>query len=308
MMMMMMMRRRKQHLLWPTTIILHRRSSSGGECHPCLLVNHTPGECIHFSSVVIYHESADALGFVPHGHDINIMCSRLKTRRSYIVDVARISAGNALQAKPSRQKVIHSNAWKSMVASSSQCRSSVDKIINERQPTATTTSQVDVIYVNAHNAKGAKIVLESLSFLDKRYKMVKAKAEFDDRDDELIAIPVTESCIDQLSADNTREDDCTSRLKRLIVRRGTETVPFSSSSMGKMKQKRWFCIVEFQHRRGNRAKPFFAFWSWFSGDSIWTGSGPPSRFSLNLIPSLDGTGNEFFTSKDSCALRLFFQV
>jgi hypothetical protein len=201
------------------------------------LVNHTPGEYdVHFSSVVFYHESADALGSIPHGHDIT-MCSRLKTIRSYIIDVARISADNSHQAKPSRQKVIHSNARKNMVASSSKCRTSADKRVNERQPAAT-TSQADVIYVNAHNAKGAKNVLESLSFLDKRYKMVKAKEEYDDRDDDLIAIPVTKSCLDQLSEYNTRDDDCTSRLKRLIVRRGTETVPFSSSSMGKMKQKR----------------------------------------------------------------------
>ena len=168
----------------------------------------------------------------------SLTAMRLKTRRSYIIDVVMISAGNALQAKPSRQKNIHSNAGKNMVASSSQCRTSADKRLHERQPTVTTTSQADVIYVQRDNAKGAKNVLESLSFLDRRYKMVKATAIYHDRDDDLIAIPVTESCIDLLSADNTRDDDFTSRLKRLIVRRGTETVPFSSSSMGKMKQKR----------------------------------------------------------------------
>jgi hypothetical protein len=166
------------------------------------------------------------------------MCSHLKTRRSYIVDVMRVNAGNALLSNPTRHKIIHPNARKNMAASSSQCHTSVDNRINERKPTAATASQADVIYVNAHDAKGVKNVLESLRFLDKRYKMVKAK-KYDAQDDDLIAIPVTERCIDHLSADNPRDDDCTTgRLKRWIVRRGTETVPFSSSWMGKIKQKR----------------------------------------------------------------------
>lgn len=166
--------------------------------------------------------------------------STLKTRRSYIVDVTRINvSSDAFQSKPPmHHKIIGFSASKNTVASSSQCRSSVDKKINGRQPSATMTSHANVIYVNAHNAKEAKTVLESLGFLDKRYKMVKIK--HDDQDDHLIAIPVTESFTDQSLTDNERginSNDCISRLKQWIVRRGTEMVPFSSSSTGKMKQK-----------------------------------------------------------------------
>ncbi|KAL3776942.1 hypothetical protein ACHAW5_009254 [Stephanodiscus triporus] len=160
--------------------------------------------------------------------------------RSYIVDVTRINvSSDAFQSNPAmHHKIIGFGAPNNTVASSSQCRSSVDKKINGRQPSATMTSHANVIYVNAHNAKDTKTVLESLGFLDKRYKMVKIK--LDDQDDQLIAIPVTESFIDQSFADNEggiNSNDCTSRLKQWIVRRGTETVPFSSSLTGKMKQK-----------------------------------------------------------------------
>ncbi len=144
------------------------------------------------------------------------------TERSYTLDITR----NSVRAKPStHHKFTHLF----------QCRGSLDKMVSVKQPTvATTTARVDVIYVKAYNAKEAKNVLESLGLLNKRYKMV--KVILDNRDDSLIAIPVTESFNDL--SNTLRKVNCASRLKQFIVKIGTETVPFSSSSMGRMKQKR----------------------------------------------------------------------
>ena len=131
---------------------------------------------------------------------------------------------------------------------------------NSRPPTKTIngkqhdTVQVDVIYVAARHAKEVKNELESLGFLDKRYKMVKVvrRDASDDADtsvttedgkcaENLIAIPVTKQCVQQVSTE-TSSDLTSSTLpnhsfERLVVGRGTEMVPFSSSSMGKMKQR-----------------------------------------------------------------------
>ncbi|KAL3809635.1 hypothetical protein ACHAXA_010610 [Cyclostephanos tholiformis] len=146
--------------------------------------------------------------------------------RSYIIDVSRTARGNFVRTKSLKHH-------KFPVERSTMPKSD----ISARQPTAAaTTAQADVIYVNAHNAKKAKNVLESLGLLNKRYKMV--KVNYDYRDDNLIAIPVTERFTDQLLADNVRGVNCASRLKQFIVKRGIETVPLSSSSMGRMKQKR----------------------------------------------------------------------
>ena len=92
--------------------------------------------------------------------------------------------------------------------------------------------KVDVIYIAARHAKEVKNELELLGLLDKRYKMVKVDSisskEADgclgDRADNLVAIPVTKQCTGPET------------ISRLVIGRGTEMVPFSSSSMGKMKQ------------------------------------------------------------------------
>jgi hypothetical protein len=158
------------------------------------------------------------------GFFLTINVSTIITRRSYILEVT----SSSVRSKPPT----HNNFTPSF-----QYRSlaSVDKKICARQPTvATTTAQVVVIYVNAKNAKEAKNALESLGLLNRRYKMI--KVNHNNHDDNLIAIPVTESFSDLASA--VREVNYASRLKQLIVKSGTETVPFSSSLMGRMKQKR----------------------------------------------------------------------
>ena len=93
-------------------------------------------------------------------------------------------------------------------------------------------SETDVIYVEQSNAKKTKIELESLGYLDKRYKMIAT--------DSLIALPVTET---YLSYRNMRKvqnmgNDCKYAFENMIVKIGKETVPLSSSSMGRLKQKR----------------------------------------------------------------------
>ena len=122
--------------------------------------------------------------------------------------------------------------------------------------------EVDVIYVPARNAKEIKNELESLNYLDKRYKLAKVERRAPDTHDgegrveNLIAVPITKRCVDQL-ADMATILDKTScpeaektamvtspqgpehcPFQRLMVGCGTERVPYSASSIGRMKQRR----------------------------------------------------------------------
>ena len=106
-------------------------------------------------------------------------------------------------------------------------------------------TEVDVIYVIARHAKGFKVGLESLGLLDKRYKLVPANKS--DCNEKLIAIPITKQCIDTIT---TTEGSFTEASSQFVLERihpnphsvvigvGKEMVPFSSSSMSKMNQKK----------------------------------------------------------------------
>jgi len=116
--------------------------------------------------------------------------------------------------------------------------------------------QVDVIYVSARNAKGVKNELESLGFLDKRYKLIKVErtssedvniaTEDKQSTENLIAIPVTKQCIEQVGeTTNASSNETTpNMLEALVVGKGMEMVPYSSSSMSKMKQRKGVCWLD----------------------------------------------------------------
>ena len=97
-------------------------------------------------------------------------------------------------------------------------------------------TETNVIYVKKSNAKKAKIELESLGYLDKRYKMIPVA-----NDANLIAIPITEVCYSYLherNGNNKNGSTDMSSFESVIVQVGRESVPFSSSLIGKLKQKR----------------------------------------------------------------------
>eukprot|EP00956_Cyclotella_meneghiniana_P003192 scaffold3926_cov26-Cyclotella_meneghiniana.AAC.4 len=87
-------------------------------------------------------------------------------------------------------------------------------------------TETNVIYVKKSNAKKAKIELESLGYLDKRYKMIPVA-----NDSNLIAIPITEVCYSYLHERNDNSNGSTdkSSFEPVIVQVGRELVPCSSS-------------------------------------------------------------------------------
>ena len=101
--------------------------------------------------------------------------------------------------------------------------------------------QVDVVYVAARDAKTAKTELASRNFLDKRYKMIKVDSMSSmsadegpkDRGGSIVALPITQ----RYSEHATGSGSPLAIFDTLVLGRGTEVLPWSSSAMGKMKQK-----------------------------------------------------------------------
>ncbi len=109
--------------------------------------------------------------------------------------------------------------------------------------------EADVLCVASRFAKKVKTELERLGYLDKRYKMVKVSGHptgendaANSSTDNMIALPVTENCIANL--DEVRKQifysvaDGDATNLPIVVEVKRETVPLSSSSVGKMKQSR----------------------------------------------------------------------
>ena len=90
-------------------------------------------------------------------------------------------------------------------------------------------TETNVVYVFKPDAKKVKVELESLKLLDKQFKMIPV-------DTNLIALPVTPECLSHLQ--QKRDDQSGHQFEDLIVKIGKESVPLSSSSMGKLKQRR----------------------------------------------------------------------
>ena len=100
----------------------------------------------------------------------------------------------------------------------------------QNQGTQSWETAADVIYVTKPNAKKVKVELESLGYLDKRFKMVPVAS-----DKSLIALPITNACLLYLKRAN-KEPVCS--FEEIVTKIGKESVPLSSSSVGKLKQKR----------------------------------------------------------------------
>ena len=152
-----------------------------------------------------------------------LMCTHLLERRSYIVNVTRAESSEAT-AKTSKQNkhIINKIPLKNAIVST------------DTQPvqevSGKSMTKVDVVYVEARLAREVKHELDTLGLFDKRYKLVKV-------DDNLIAIPVTDQCSIRELVEETGDSSISNNLKSLIIRVGTEMVPYSSSSMSKMKQR-----------------------------------------------------------------------
>ncbi|KAL7517675.1 hypothetical protein ACHAWX_002582 [Stephanocyclus meneghinianus] len=116
------------------------------------------------------------------------------------------------------------------------------KIQEESQSSISSPPEADVVYVSSSNAKKVKVELESLGYLDKRFKMVKVVVG----DTNLIALPITDSCLSYLkqersgcaSNDGSGDQESAYTFEGLILKTGRESVPLSSSSLGKLKQRR----------------------------------------------------------------------
>lgn len=112
----------------------------------------------------------------------------------------------------------------------------------ETQSSMPSQPEADVVYVSSSNAKKVKVELESLGYLDKRFKMVKVVVG----DTNLIALPITDSCLGYLkqersgcaSNDESGDKKSADTFEGLILKTGRESVPLSSSSLGKLKQRR----------------------------------------------------------------------
>ncbi|KAL3762330.1 hypothetical protein ACHAWU_003835 [Discostella pseudostelligera] len=100
----------------------------------------------------------------------------------------------------------------------------------------------NVIYVKSCHAKIVKNELEQIGLLDKRYKMISVSKDE-------IAIPILSnsqsSSVDdnnctKINHDKDDKDDSMSSYPQWVIRYGTELVPYSSSYLGKMKNKEWY--------------------------------------------------------------------
>ena len=150
----------------------------------------------------------------------SLMCNHLLEHRSYVVNVTRAERSKEATAKTIEQDRHDNDKMPSKNA-----------IVSDTQPvqevSGKSMTKVNVVYVEAHQARVIKHELDQLGLFDKRYKLVKV-------DDNLIAIPITDQCtIREL----IEAKDTDNNLKNMIVRVGNEMAPFSSSSMSKMKQR-----------------------------------------------------------------------
>lgn len=104
-------------------------------------------------------------------------------------------------------------------------------IANDQKNYLTSETESNVVYVMKSNAKKVKVELESLAYLDKRFKMVPIANETN-----LIAIPITDDCMSYMQS-RAGFDQPGYSFEDLVVNIGTHHVPLSSSSLGRLKQR-----------------------------------------------------------------------
>ena len=94
--------------------------------------------------------------------------------------------------------------------------------------------ETDVLYVASKNAKVLKTALESISYLDKRYRMKKADKSAPISDScACIAVPVTKSCVEEVVyADGEKPI----WYEEFVLAIGKQVVPFSTVVLGSKNQ------------------------------------------------------------------------
>lgn len=190
--------------------------------------------CVHNCLVALPNEEGSAITV---GGGVPSFSFGQSYARSYLINVTQAKCDKT----PPQPSQNHSETRQQSTSLSATLNDLPSKTING--------VQVDVIYVAAHHAKTVKTELESLNFLDKRYKMIKVdntkssgvSLEAENCVGNLIAIPVTKQYSNRVVRTDSLSNPTSwmrpnNSFETLVVGRGTEVVPFSSSSMGKMKQ------------------------------------------------------------------------
>ena len=174
------------------------------------------GSCVHHCLVALPKEKDDGsiASAVIVGGGVPSFSFGQSYAKSYVVNVSRGDTSNlkVTDLIPKLAK-LSMKPTKTIVSSDNR---------QEKEITGKTLTKTDVVLVEARRAKEVKNELDRLGFLDKRYKMVKVE------DSNLLAIPITE----QYNVESSTS------LKDMVVRVGKELLPFSSSYMSKIKQKR----------------------------------------------------------------------
>lgn len=172
-------------------------------------------------------------------------------RRSCIINITRVKNIN-ISAKPTTTRQHHLNPFTpnkknvAQLSSSTLPRTSIDKtnyVLKKPKDPIKQKELATVIYVESRHAKAVKNELELHGLLDKRYKMIPVGGNNNE-----IAIPIIvnpHTNIDQMIVAGINNDDINDgtsirfsmNFRQWVMRSGTEMVPFSSSSMGKMKNK-----------------------------------------------------------------------
>jgi len=210
------------------------------------------GSCVHHSLMLLPKEigvepCGDTASAIVVGGGVPSFSFGQSYTPSYLINLTRV-ATQAASSKHSQDQMNSRQLKGGLISATTRSREPA-KTANGKQPSLV---RVDVIYVPALHAKEVKKELESLGFLDKRYKMVKVeKMSSDGKDTDgdeityegeclgnLIAVPVTGKYADWASAPNARTQGLKHSFQGRVVGRGVEIVPFSSSFMGKMKQKK----------------------------------------------------------------------
>jgi len=170
------------------------------------------GSCVHHCLLALPKDDGSITSAVVVGGGVPSFSFGQSYAKSYVINVLRGDASKVTEIIPKLAQ-LSMEPTETMVSSNNK---------QEKEITGKTLTKTDVVLVEARRAKEVKNELDRLGFLDKRYKMVKVE------DSNRLAIPFTEQFNVEASLS----------LKDMVVRVGLEMVPFSSSYMSKIKQKR----------------------------------------------------------------------
>lgn len=190
----------------------------------------------------------------------HISCIVSSTQRSCVINVTKVKSNltTTTTTKPSSPSnritpsaLSSSSSSAAAISSTNQTPTTSYKTSNNiaKHPTDAKVQEqqqqqkpANVIYVKSCHAKIVKNELEQIGLLDKRYKMISVSKDE-------IAIPILSnsqsSSVDdnnctKINHDKDDKDDSMSSYPQWVIRYGTELVPYSSSYLGKMKNKEWY--------------------------------------------------------------------